>query len=422
MLRLLLLLFCVLPLRVAAQESLLLDAGFFFGERGTPRLEVHARIPYPALTFRARDSGQEATYTAVVEVFAPDRRGRYTTFVTGATWTGSVQAASFAEARDARQFHIASRPFTVAPGPYHVRLRIEDGHSRRAYTHTLTLEAPQPQRDATQLSHLLLVEPPGRQARVSGLYTGADSLMHVAYEIVSPEARRVRITREIVYQEEAGGWTSLFGLRRTAAPVIFTSSTTTRLSAGRTALFVQLPLQSARLGQHELRIHVHTEDGRLLASQSRGFRVRATPFPGELPNLEEAIAQLEHIAKARDLQHIRSAPTESEKLARFEAFWARLDPTPGTARNERMEEFYLRVAQAEVRFARAGSLPGWRTDPGAVLIRFGEPERTELGRDSDRPTMVWYYPRIGRRFVFVDAQGQGVYRLAAPVWDDRNRM
>lgn len=421
MLRLLLLLLCLFPLRGVAQESLLMDAGFFFGERGTPRLEVHARIPYRALTFRAHNGGHEASFTAVVEVLAPDRRGRFTTYVTGATWTGSVHATSFAEARDAQQFHVASRPFPLAPGTYHVRLRIEDGHSRRAYTHTLNLDAPA-QRDATQLSHLLLVDPPGRQARVSGLYTGGDSLMHVAYEILSPEAQRVRITREIVYQEEAGGWTSLFGLRRTPAPVIFTSSTTTRLSAGRTALFVQLPLQSARLGQHELRIYVHTEDGRLLATQARGFRVRATPFPGELPNLEEAIAQLEHIAKARDLQHIRSASTQAEKLARFEAFWARLDPTPGTARNERMEEFYLRVAQAQERFARAGSLPGWRTDPGAVLIRFGEPERTELVRDAERPTMVWYYPRIGRRFVFVDPQGQGVFRLAAPVWDDRNRM
>lgn len=421
MLRLLLLLLCLSPMWAMAQESLLVDAGFFFGERGTPRLEVHARIPHPALTFRVRDGGHEAAFTAVVEVLAPDRRGRYTTYVTGATWSGTVRAASFAEARDAQQFHVTSRPFQLAPGVYNVRLRIEDGQSPRAYTHTLTVDAP-PAREATQLSHLLLVEPPGRQARVSGLYTSADSLMHVAYEIVSPEAQRVRITREIVYQEEPGGWASLFGLRRTPAPVIFTSTTSTRLSAGRTALFVQLPLQSARLGQHELRIHVHAEDGRHLASQARGFRVRATPFPGELPNLDEAIAQLEHIAKARDLQHIRSAPTQNEKMARFEAFWARLDPTPGTARNERMEEFYLRVAQAQQRFARAGGLPGWRTDPGAVLIRFGEPERTEVLREADRPTMVWYYPRIGRRFVFVDPNGQGVFRLAAPVWDDRNRM
>lgn len=421
MLRLLLLLLCLFPWRGMAQESLLMDAGFFFGERGAPRLEVHARIPHPALTFRAREGGQEATYTAVVEVLAPDRRGRYTTYVTGATWTGTVRTSSFAEARDAQQYHVTSRPFPLAPGTFQVRLRIEDGHSRRAYTHTLSLDAPASP-EATQLSHLLLVEPPGRRARVSGLYTGADSLMHVAYEILSPEAQRVRITREIVYQEESGGWTSLFGLRRTPAPVIFTSTTTTRLSAGRTSLFVQMPLQSARLGQHEVRIHVHAEDGRLLASQARGFRVRATPFPGELPNLDEAVAQLEHIAKSRDLQHIRSAPSQAEKMARFEAFWARLDPTPGTARNERMEEFYLRVAQAQERFARAGGLPGWRTDPGAVLIRFGEPERTELVREADRPTMVWYYPRIGRRFVFVDPGGQGVFRLAAPVWDDRNRM
>lgn len=69
-------------------------------------------------------------------------------------------------------------------------------------------------------------------------------------------------------------------------------------------------------------------------------------------------------------------PGEQERF--LEDFWLRRDPTPGTPRNERREEFLGRVAQAERTYGRYGLHRGMFSDMGRVYIRYGEP--TEIYR------------------------------------------
>ena len=85
-------------------------------------------------------------------------------------------------------------------------------------------------------------------------------------------------------------------------------------------------------------------------------------------------------------------------------------------RNERQEEYYARVDAANRRYA--GGEGGWTSDRGSVLVQYGEPERVERRGGT---TEVWIYPRLNRRFLFVD-QGRGAYRLQQPSWDERTRM
>jgi GWxTD domain-containing protein len=129
------------------------------------------------------------------------------------------------------------------------------------------------------------------------------------------------------------------------------------------------------------------------------------------------------VARDREIDAIRAATTEAERIRLFREFWDRRDPSPGTRRNERMEEYYYRVAFANERYGRLRD-QGWSTDRGEVFIRFGEPDFVEshpFEYDS-RPYEVWYYNRVGRRFIFVDDTGGGDYRLLVPIWDERTRM
>ena len=139
-------------------------------------------------------------------------------------------------------------------------------------------------------------------------------------------------------------------------------------------------------------------------------------------DLDEAIEQLQYIAKRKDLDFMKAGRTDEERKSRFLAFWDRRDPTPGTARNERMEEYYYRVSFANRKY---GTLEeGWKTDRGNVIVRFGEPdfiERRPFNFDVE-PYEVWYYYRLGRRFIFIDRTGLGDYELWVPIWDERNRI
>jgi GWxTD domain-containing protein len=65
-------------------------------------------------------------------------------------------------------------------------------------------------------------------------------------------------------------------------------------------------------------------------------------------------------------------------------FWARRDPTPGTARNEFKESFDQRVAYADDHFA-AGRLRGSMTDPGRVIIVLGPATRMSSSQRDNQP-------------------------------------
>ena len=69
----------------------------------------------------------------------------------------------------------------------------------------------------------------------------------------------------------------------------------------------------------------------------------------------------------------RMTPGERERF--LQDFWAGLDPTPGTARNEVRDEFYRRVAYATKNFTFFGK--GMLSDRGRIYIEYGEPDLVE---------------------------------------------
>src|SRR5262249_6878958 len=114
----------------------------------------------------------------------------------------------------------------------------------------------------------------------------------------------------------------------------------------------------------------------------------------------------------------------------IEQFWLRRDPTPGTSQNEMRDEHYRRIAYVSDHFGYS-VYPGWRSDRGAIYIKFGPPDEleshaagdytrtTEQGGGTVRtyPFEQWHY-----RFIqglgpdvlmeFVDVQGTGEYPMS----------
>jgi hypothetical protein len=57
--------------------------------------------------------------------------------------------------------------------------------------------------------------------------------------------------------------------------------------------------------------------------------------------------------------------------------------------------------------------PGWRTDRGRILVRFGNPQRrTVRTADFEGPASeLWEYDSPRRLFFFVDERGSGEFWL-----------
>jgi len=111
-----------------------------------------------------------------------------------------------------------------------------------------------------------------------------------------------------------------------------------------------------------------------------------------------------------------SRRTPKERRAWIERFWAGLDPTPGTAKNERRLEHDQRIELARVMFSRREP-PGWDAR-GETLIRFGLPDyRHRIEAEvtfsgAYPPREIWYYQKLAMVVNFEDLNHRDQYTFA----------
>jgi GWxTD domain-containing protein len=106
--------------------------------------------------------------------------------------------------------------------------------------------------------------------------------------------------------------------------------------------------------------------------------------------------------------------TDDERRQFIEQFWLRRDPTPGTLENEFQQEHYRRIAWANDRFSAA--ISGWKTDRGAVYIKYGPPDEKEEHPNDPVPSERWRYRiinGIGADVIieFLDRDRSGLYQM-----------
>ena len=397
---------------------------------GRTRLDVYTRVPYASLRFLSTAGQFEAHYRMTVEAhrLGPEgkRQGRTGLF----SFEHTVRAPTFAAAGATDQFDPAARSMSLAPGRYALDVRLDDRATDAPLRRTLEVRV----RDLSgpvAVSDPIVLE--GFDAasntitpRVSRRLGTGEEQLQLFYELYADRVRQVRVRQKVVRTRKGGSVPVLGALlgrdERGGGEVTYTQARTRTLEPGRTPVALTLPMRDAPAGEYAVRIRVEDADGNHLSEAETRITVQWTGLVAHVQMLGEAIEQLDYIAKGKDIDYIRAGRTEAERLKRFEAFWDKRDPTPGTERNERMEEYYYRVARANRSYDQRGSRDGWRSDRGHVLVLFGEPDAVERQpRSADaEPYEIWNYEQIGRRFIFVDQGGR--FKLLEPIWDEQSGL
>lgn len=417
-----------------AQEGFEADAISVRGEEsGKTRLDLYTRIPYSKLGFQNSSEGFTASYEVQAEVHLLDDRDRPTTMVESSIWEHTAMAPAFALTKSDQQFDLTTHALELVPARYLVTFQIRDRHSQQNYVRELPvvvrdLEGP------LALSDIVLLKEYDEESRTIHPHLsnelGANLLtFDIFYEIYADTPRQVTVRREVApIRKDRSTFVrvsrTLLGLtdNPTRSAVLFSDEETTDFAAGRHQIVSRIPLTELDMGDYVVRVTLEEPEGQVLAVSERTFSARWTGLATHLSNLDQAIEQLVYCAKIRDINSIRNAPSREERLRLFQDFWRKRDPTPGTGRNERMEEYYYRIDYANRKF---GSFtPGWKTDRGQVLIMHGYPDDTRRQTFSfdNEPWEIWYYYRIGRQFIFIDKTGFGDYELIVPIWDERTRI
>jgi GWxTD domain-containing protein len=408
-----------------------LDVAAFKAATGDqPRIDLHTLVPYRSLRFTRRDAGFRGQYVLTATIHRAGRNDRPQAVVLSRAWERRVSAADYATTQADSLADRAAHAVELPPGRYVVQVRLEDGVSNQTFTREQVIDVPAFDAQLAA-SDLLLADTYDRSTRtvrpnVARAVPSSQASFFAYLEVYARQSERLRahyVIRPQGAERRSFGLGNLFGRRdREPAAPLYEFSEWVNAEPGRTPLAQTFRSSRFEVGEYELGVRLERADGSLVAERAVPFSVTWVGLMDQLQDLDAAIAQLRYIAKDRELRSMREAPTLQERYRLFQEFWARRDPSPGSRRNERMEEYYYRVAYANRQYGRLTG-DGWQTDRGEVFVRFGEPDRVEnRAADGGRPHQIWHYSRIGRRFVFVDESGGGDFRLLVPVWDERTRM
>ena len=401
---------------------------------------VTFRIPNSLLVFTQDKDGFEAAVELTVALY----RGRDK--VDEQIWRGRQRAATF-EATQSRTDDLQGRvAFGVEPGEYSYRLVIHDaaGDDRgtaRAYRvpdATTTLYETMFFGDLDRDSAGVVLHAANLAGDVAfgtdmpaiatvaadpGLRPDTTVLTYRLYRLTptrADELRRSRSTRraersvpamdlpepvEVAPEDvlmtsgtvAAGDLVRLGPLRDRASNCLCWSDPSP--SGHETDAFAVLELGTADLESGTYILEVRSPSSG--ESVTHVFATRWRDMPLSLYDVDVAIRNLEFIEDRSTIREMLGGGRDAQVEA-FRTYWKKRDPSPGTVRNELMEEYYRRVDEAAEKF-RTGQHPvpdGLRTDPARIYIVNGEPERiTNTLPSSGGIEQTWLYAD-GRTFVF----------------------
>jgi GWxTD domain-containing protein len=411
--------------------SLELDAVRFYRSASTQTVvDGFGRVPFTLLDPLTRGPDGMAVYRVTISV-----RDSANLELVSQSWTRTIPTRMLAMARGSALEHFT---FAAKPGTYAVELSVRDSASARVARQRLTLTAYVA---APPVSDLLLAT----GMRAAG--TGADSVLSstelrkggVIVEaadrpLLTPQQAQVGYYLERYSQTPETAAVSVRIVRGDTATVVKTAPQLVPFGPGGGITRGMVDLAGLPPGEYGFEVAVKGHDTtvtRRAPFRMGGMETVALTAPEPTPDVFAQLseAQLDTLygplvyLMTSDEMGIYSTLTVQGKRDFLRRFWAKRDPTPGTAVNELQIDFYSRIKEANRRFREGGAaeIPGWRTDRGRIFIKYGPPQevlqRPQAG--NTLPYEVWKYTRNrALKYVFLDQTQFGNYAL---IWTDDRR-
>lgn len=440
------------------------DAAGFATSGSETREEIYIQVPSSELAFRPAGEA----FAARLEVEFAYRDTSSDAPILEKTMLADLTVKTEAQARDRGEIHVLQSEFLLAPGSYRLDVKLKDVNApqrslplffvRRPAMGkvTLALDVPSFGDSAFHVSDIEFAREISDSAGDSPFRKGEFTVVPCperVYGLLIPE---LSAYFEIYHRDDGHGHPSparLVGeVRDHAGQTVLSQEETLVLQAGggwaKTLLFDLSQLPS---GQYELVTELLLSESREKAVARGDFDVIWTMYSWN-KKIEELVEELVPVATEADIGRLKRLSAGERELF-LEEFWASLDPTPGTARNEALEEHYQRIRIADRVFA--GRVRGSRTDRGRIFVKFGQPDEISTGFATEefigslpftrrnqfdfdvegrakgginfenKPYETWTYDyrgdpiarsdhggtAVGLKFIFVDFTGLGDFRM-----------
>lgn len=386
------------------------DIVTFRGEENRSTMKLFIKIPYDELQYLKTAEGRFVAQYEVAVVILDEEDFQ----TDGKEWKETIDLPNFYQTNLRSKYSYTAAEFNLTPGKYRVIVGLQDLETGETMTQKTRIEVRDYYKDDLSISDVMIAD---------SVAIGKNGSVWAYPQVNAPRRMLGSLYGyfEIYSRKDYGPYTVKITIRNAKKDRVFQDEREFRRVGTKTPIVFAIPDSQLTHGGYAMKLKVKA--GRKKAQLSSNFRIHWEGVPLSSQDLEDALKQLSYIAKSKVFDKVKNASNLKKREA-FLRFWRKRDPTPGTERNEMMEEYYRRVRYANANFRGLGR-EGWRTDMGMVYILLGPPndvERQAFPREyittfTDRVVkayQIWRYHDLNRSFVFVDETGFGEYRLNNP--------
>ncbi|UCF65808.1 MAG: GWxTD domain-containing protein [bacterium] len=320
-------------------------------------------------------------------------------------WNSICQLPNFEITNRRDRFFLTYDSLLLPPGKYQVTLRYQDLKGKQKSTLSLNFHLPE-RRDIFVASPLFLESEGLKNLPILGQIPKP-----LATFSKVPFNRDIQIFFQAYLRDGSEAKTRITIAPKDGKTELFSLDTLLQINNNQTHLIINPPFLEWVEGGYSINLFIQNDDDSV--QQQTPFDIIWFSKPRSLTLPEYAIQTLELILPEEDYKKLNSG-NKSERFEKLMNFWKQRDPTPETAFNELMYEFYTRVDSVDRLYGMRNRTYGWKTDPGRIIILYGEPnEIDDQSLNPVKPYLKWTYvlPDKELTFVFEAVEGRKKYRL-----------
>ena len=139
------------------------------------------------------------------------------------------------------------------------------------------------------------------------------------------------------------------------------------------------------------------------------FKIEWQDGPISIKRADYAVSMMHYILNDDEFNNMKSGSVR-DIYSKIFAYWKKSDPTPYTAYNEAMSEYFCRVDYAHFNYQTLTEKDGARSDRGKIYILNGPAVSITQGTINDHAKETWSYPRLKKEYIF-EVVSTGNYKL-----------
>jgi GWxTD domain-containing protein len=361
-------------------------------------LNIHADIANDRLQFLKKDSIYDASYSIAAAVYSGTETDVIPQYQKSTI--NRVVTKEYKETQSPRSKESHSLKFGITNGVYTAVITLKDLNTQKKHTVRRVLEFHD--RAGLKISDLRMV------------YWTDDSDFEKSYEpLINNVVDKQNNYTGAMFEIFTGGNEGVkdFSIRY---KIIGSSGNTVYDDLFKGTIKDKLQLQVLKIpleniGAGNYRIEMEIDIGGSKIQRSAIFYLRWKDLSLNVADISVAVEQMLYITEFDSVSHVFKM-TDEEKKAWFKEYWNRLEMSLGLKSNSLMDEYFRRIAYANMHFS-VPKKAGWKTDMGKVLCVYGDPDEVQSYpfTKNTKPYEVWIYYESEQQFIF-DYTG-GEYRL-----------